>query len=491
MGVKIKENNVIKDLAGQPSIIHGITVDNRLSSTSENALNERVIYNEINKIDTSVTIPDLSGKMLYSSTDAIENEETNLKAAADTVKADFKSQIRDTSSFEATSPLTAGPNVTISGNKVIGTMGSSSRCVCSTYFDNWGSTSNYEAAKYSFTTVNVESASYGSGVITIYVNNDKLGTTFGTGQRLYLYFPNNLTIANYAYIYLNINGKSKPVMTVSPTGLKGFKSSRLRSSSIASQNATRTNDPLGYDYYYNKNIFSGSTSEVSAVFGETGLPCHCITYYGSWSDSSWETAVLRQNVTTASNIIAQAGTLLELYYNGTAWLVKGNPLVASIPYYLYNIASSSGLRFRTDVGAPSASQYFAYLNYYANGYFELKGYIPILGSATASQDSNVNASQPWFMYIPMFGSSLNKEMTSVTMQDYGSTTSGNAWAYCLGTANTDVNSSTSVATATQETLHTWNYGGGTAEGFSERPRLRFFHDRYTMGRMFSVKGYLK
>ena len=481
MGVKIKENNVIKDLAGQPSIVHGTTVDNSLNSVSENVLNERVIYNEINSIDASVTIPDLSGKMLYSSTDAIENEGTNLKVAADTVKADFKSQIRDTSSFEATEPLTAGPNVTI--------MGSSSRCVSGTYFDNWGSTGNYEAAQYSFTTVNVESASYGSGVITIYVNNDKLGTTFRTGQRLYLYFPNNLTIANYAYIYLNINGKSKSIMTVSPTGLKGFKSSRLKSSSVASQNATRTNDPLGYDYYYDKNIFSGS--ESSDVFGETGLPCHCITYYGSWSDSSWETAVLRQNVTTASNIIAQAGTLLELYYNGTAWLVKGNPLVASIPYYLYNIASSSGLRFRTDVGVPSTSQYFAYLNYYANGYFELKGYMPIFYKTATIQDSNVNPSSAWFMYIPMFGSSLNKEMTSVTMQDYGSTTSGNAWAYCLGTANTDIGSSTSVATATQDELHTWNYGGGTNEGLSERPRLRFFHDRYTMGRMFNIKGYIK
>lgn len=490
MGVKIKENNVIKDLAGQPSIVHGTDVDNSLNSVSENALNERVIYNEINNIDTSVTIPDLSGKMLYSSKDAIENEGTNLKVAADTVKADFKSQVRDTSSFEATSPLTAGPNVTISGNKVTGTMGSSSRCVCGTYFDNWGSTANYEADKYSFTTVDVESASYGSGVITIYVNNNKLGTTFRTDQRLYLYFPNNLTIANYAYVYLNINGKSKSVMTVSPTGLKGFKPSRLRSSSIASQNATRTNDPLGYDYYNDKNIFVNS-SEASNLFGETGLPCHCITYYGSWSDSSWETAVLRQNVTTASNIIAQAGTLLELYYNGTAWLVKGNPLVASIPYYLYNIASSAPLRFRTDVGTPSTSQYFAYLNYYANGYFELKGYIPILSTATASQNSGVNSNQAWFMYIPMFGSSLDKEMTSVTMQDYGSTTSGNAWAYCLGTANTDISSSTSVATATQNELHTFNYGGGTDEGFSERPRLRFFHDRYTMGRFFSWKGYIK
>lgn len=489
MGLKIKENNIIKDLAGQPSINHGTEVDNSLSSTSENALNERVICNEINNIDTSLEVPDLSGKMLYSSKDAIENEGTNLKVAADTVKADFKSQIRDTSDYEATSPLTAGTNVTISGNKVTGTMGSSSKCVCGTYFDNWGSTGNYESAQYAFTTADVESASYGSGVITLYVNNDKLGTTFRTGQRLYLYFPNNLTIANYAYIYLNINGKSRPVMTVSPTGLKGFKPSRLRSSSIASPNATRTNDPLGYDYYYDKNIFA-NFSEASDLFGESGLPNQAIIYYGSWSDSSWETSVLRQNVTTASNIIAGEGTLLQLYYNGTSWLIKGNPLVASIPYYLYNMASSAGLRFRTDVGVPSTSQYFAHLDYYANGYFELKGYMPILNTSTASQNSGVNSNQAWFMYLPIFGSSLDTEMTSVIMQDYGSTTSSNAWAYCYGTYATDVSSSTSVANATQNELHTWNYGGLTDEGLSERPRLKFCHDRYTMGRFFSIKGFI-
>lgn len=490
MSLKIKENNTTKDLAGQPLINHGTTVDNSLSSTSENALNERAIYNEISNIDTSVTVPTLSDKMPYSSTDAIENEGTNLKVAADTVKADLKSQIRDTSSFEATSHLSASTNVTINNNIITGTMGSSSRCVCGTYFDNQGSTGNYEAAKYSFTSVNAESANYVDSVNVIYVNNDKLGTTFRTGQRLYLYFPTTLTTSYSNAIWLSINGKRNKVRVVSPTGLKEWKPSSLLSNSIASQNATRTNDPLGYDYYYDKNPFS--SSESSSIFGESNLPCRCITYYGSWSDSSWETAVLRQNVTTSYNIIAQAGTFLELYLNGSSeWVIKGNPLVASIPYYLYNMAGSSGLRFRTDVREPSTTQYFAHLDYYANGYFELKGYIPILGSSTATQDSGVGSSQAWFMYFPINGSRLDKEMTSVIMQDYGSTTAENNTAYNFGTANTDVSSSSSVASATQNELHTFNYGGLSEEGLAQRPRLRFFHDRYTMGRFFSLRGYIK
>lgn len=490
MSLKIKENDTIKDLAGQPSIIHGTAVDNSLSSTSENALNERVIYNEISNIDTSVTIPDLSGKMPYSSTDAIENEGTDLKVAADTVKADFISQIRDTSAFEATDYLSAGTNVTINNNIITGTMGSSSKCVCGTYFDNWGSTGNYEAAKYSFTTVNVESTNYVDNVNVIYVNNDKLGTLFRTGHRLYLYFPNTLTTSYANAIWLSINGKRNRVRVVSPTGLNEWKPSSLLSNSLASQNATRTNDPLGYDYYYDKNPFS--SSESSSIFGERNLPCRCITYYGSWSDSSWETAVLRQDVTTAYNIIAQAGTFLELYLNDSSeWVIKGNPLVASIPYYLYNMASSAPLRFRTDVGEPSTTQYFAHLDYYANGYFELKGYIPILNNATATQDSGVGSNQSWFMYFPINGSRLDKEMTSVIMQDYGSTTAENNTAYNFGTYASDVSSSTSVATATQNELHTYNYGGLSDEGLAQRPRLKFTHDRYTMGRFFSLCGYIK
>lgn len=491
MSLKIKENNTIKDLAGQSSIIHGTAVDNTLSSTSENALNERVIYNELSNIDTSVTIPDLSGKMLYSSTNAIENEGVNLKTAADTVKADFLSQMRDTSSFEATSQLTAGTNVTINNNIVTGTMGSSSRCVSGTYFDAYGSSANYRAAKYAFTYVSAESVSQASNVNTIYVNNNRLGTTFKANQRLYLYFPSDLTSAYYAPTRLDINGKSIKIQISGPTGLKDFKSSSLYSYNAGSQYSTRENDPLGYDYYYDKNIFTNSNNAKS-VFGEGGLPNECIAYYGSWSDSSWETAVLRQNVTTAQYIIARAGTLLELYYNGTVWIIKGNPLVASIPYYLYNMAGSSGLRFRTDIGEPNTSQYFAYFDYYANGYFELKGYIPILNASNASQNSGVGSNQPWFMYIPINGLALDKEMTTVTMQDYGSTTAENNTAYDFGTANTDVSSSTSVATATQNTLHTYNYGGLThTSTLTQRPRLRFFHDRYTMGRFFSIRGYLK
>lgn len=489
MGIKIKENDIIKDLAGQPYIIHGTDVDNSLSSTSENTLNERVIYNEISKIDTSVTLPDLSGKMPYSSKNAIENEGISLKEAADKVKADFKANVRDTSSFEPTSPLTAGTNIKIKDNIVTGSMSSQASCVGGTYFDNWGSTSNYEVAKYAFTTVNAESTSYANSVNTVYVNNDKLGTTFIKGLRLYLYFPNTLTTSYYVPIHLNINGKEKSVKTVGPTGIKDWKPSNIATYSSGTELSTRTNDPLGYDYYYDKNAFA-SPSVIASVFRSSGVQSRSIVFYGSWSDSSWETSILEQDITTSNNIIAQSGTFMELYYNGTDWLIKGNPMVASIPYYLYNIASSSGLRFRTDVGVPVTSQSFARFDYYANGYFELRGYMPILNNSTSSQDSGVNASQPWFMYLPIRGSYLNKEMTSVAMQDYGSTTSSYNNAYCFGTANTDVGSSTSVANATQNALHTYNYGGLNTTSLQERTRLRFFHDRYCMGRFFSIQGYL-
>lgn len=492
MSVRVKENNINKLLAGNEEIIHDVTtIDNARSTISTNALDGSVIKTSFDTLDSTldgITTPTIPNTKIQKSNtyarkgdidevvNGAENNKTNLYNHANAMYDLIKNKSNNTYN------TTSGVIVSNGDSPYIDDVRASTYSVTPYYGGN-----ACFVGKGGFECSLISSSNTTSEVDSFIININNLGSKANEGDRLSLYFTEDLISSPLVINYISLDGKRTPikvrdVRSKNPVYWRGQKYAQTQTSS----NMVFAQDPKGY-CWYNRNGMYSSWNTYCGGSGSSALLDESILLVVATATNNWRYSIMKPTDISRSstlakntNLLVQKGTMIDLEYHKEGsdyyWLIVGDPITIRRSWYLYDGVNSSGTSMASTYSWTSVIP-TAFQTITASGYTEFHGNISWLCGSNLS-NMGMTDSYPCYLYLP-FEPDPNLCIPFIGIYGQGTAITG---ARYYGTLYGSTSGSGTLSSA-----QTWDTGNS---GFNVN-RLRICSANYSVGVQFMVKGYTK